>query len=72
MADGHTLNSGGKYFQGKYLQKLRSSKSSKKQFQSINRDIVTSDEIFEAFTGFDDDLWIDNNEYLHLIEQPRI
>ena len=64
---GHKLNSGEKYFRG-----VRSSKSSKKHFQLINRDIVTPDEVFEAFVGFDDELSIDNNEYLHLIEQSRI
>ena len=41
---GHTLNSGEKYFWGKYLQKVRSWKSNKKQFQLINRDTVTPDE----------------------------
>ena len=47
---GHTLNSGEKYFWEKYLQKLRSRKSNKKQFQLINRDVfVTPDEVFEAF-----------------------
>ena len=69
---GHKLNSGEKYFRGEYLHKVRSSKSSKKHFQLINRDIVTPDEVFEAFVGFDDELSIDNNEYLHLIEQSRI
>ena len=65
MADtyGYTLNSGEKYFLGKYLQK-----SNKKQFQLMNRDVfVTTDEVFEAF--IDDKLAIDNNEYLCLIEQ---
>ena len=47
-------------------------KVKKKQFQLINRDIVTTDEVFEAFIGFDDELAIDNYEYLHLIEQSRI
>ena len=70
---GHTLNSGEKYFRGKYLQKVRSRKSNKKQFHLIYRDaFVTPDEVFEAFIGFDDDLAIDKNEYLHLIEQSRI
>lgn len=56
MADtyGHTLNSEEKYFRGKYLQKVRQRKSSKKQFLLINRDIVTSNEVFGAFTGFND------------------
>ena len=70
---GHTSNSGEKYFRGKYLQKVRSRKSNKNQFQLINRDVfVAPDKVFEAFIGFDDDLAIDNNEYLHLIEQSRI
>ena len=69
---GHKLNSGEKYFRGEYLHKVRSSKSSKKHFQLINRDIVTPDEVFEAFVEFDDELSIDNNECLHLIEQFRI
>ena len=70
---GHTLNSGEKYFRGKYLQKVQSRKSNKKQFQLINRDVfVTPDEVFEAFTGFGDGLAIDNNEYPHLIEQSKI
>ena len=64
---GHKLNSGEKYFRG-----VRLSKSSKKHFQLINRNIVTPDEVFEAFVGFDDELSIDNSEYLHLIEQSRI
>ena len=69
----HTLNSGEKYFQGKYLRKVRSRKSNKKQFQLINRDVfVTPDEVFEAFIGFDDELAMDNTEYLLLIEQSRI
>ena len=69
---GHTLNSGEKYFQGKYLQKVQSRKSNKKQFQLINRDVfVAPDEVFEAFIGFDDELAMDNNEYLFLIEQCR-
>ena len=41
---GHTLNSGEKYFWGKYLQKVRPRKSNKNQFQLINRDTVTPDE----------------------------
>ena len=69
---GYTLNSGEKYFRGKYLRKVRSRKSNKKQFQLINRDIVTPDEVLEAFIGFDDELVIKNNEYLHLITQSRI
>ena len=70
---GHTLNSGETYFRGKYLRKVRSTKSNKKQFQLISRDVfVTLDEVFEAFTGFDNELAINNNEYLHLIEQSRI
>ena len=70
---GHTLNSGEKYFWGKYLQKVRSRKSNKKQFQLINRDVfVAPDEVFEAFIGFDDELAMDNNEHLLLIEQSRI
>ena len=32
---GHTLNSGKKYCPGKYLQKVQSRKSNKKQFQFI-------------------------------------
>ena len=68
----HTLNSGEKYFQGKYLRKVRSRKSNKKQFQLINRDIVTPDEVLEAFIGFDVELLINNNEYLQLTEQCRI
>ena len=67
----HTLNSGEKYFRGKYLRKVRSRKSNKKQFQLINRDIITPDEVFEAFTRFYV-LAMDNNEYLLLIEQFRI
>ena len=69
---GHTLNSGEKNFWGKNLHKVRSRKSNKKQFQLINRNIVTPDEVFETFTGFDDELAIDNNEYFHLMEQSRI
>ena len=62
-----------KYFCGKYLQKLRSRKSNKKQFQLINRDVfVTPDEVFEPFIAFNDELAMDNNEYLLLIEQSRI
>ena len=68
----HTLNSGEKYSQGKYLRKVRSRKSNKKQFQLINRDIVTPDEVLEAFVGFDVELLINNNEYLQLTEQCRI
>ena len=68
---GRTFNSGEKYFRGRYLQKVRSRKSNKKQFQLINRDIITPDEVFEAFTGFYV-LAMDNNEYLLLIEQSRI
>ena len=65
MADtyDHTLNSGNKYFPGKYLRKVRSRKSNKKQFQLINRNVlVTPDEVPEAVSGFDDDLAIDNTE----------
>ena len=65
MADtcGHTLNSGNKYFPGKYLQKVRSRKSNKKQCQLINKYVlVTPDEVPEAVSGFDDDLAIDNTE----------
>ena len=62
---GHTLNSGKKYFWGKYLQKVRSRKSNKKQFQLLSRHVfVTLDEIFEAFIGFDNELAMNNNEYL--------
>ena len=62
-AYGHTLNPGKKYFPGKYLQKVRSRKSNKKQFQLINRNVlVTPDEVPEAVSGFDDDLAIDNTE----------
>ena len=69
----HTVSSGEKYFRGKYLQKVQSRKSNKKQFQLMNSDVfVTPDEVFEAFIGFDDQLAIDNNEYLHLIEHSRI
>ena len=35
----HILNSWGKHFRVKYLQKVRSRKSNKKQFQLINRDV---------------------------------
>ena len=45
---GHTVNSGEKYFWGKNLRKVPSLKSNKKQFQLINRDIVTRDEVFET------------------------
>ena len=39
----------------------------------MNSDVfVTPDEVFEAFIGSDDQLAIDNNEYLHLIEHSRI
>ena len=70
---GHKLNSGEKYFQGKYLQKVQLRNSNKKRFQLINRNVfVTPDEVFEAFIGFVDELAIDNNEYLHLMEQSRI
>ena len=70
---GHTLSSEEKYFRGKYLQKVRSRKSNKNQVQLINSDVfVTPDEVFEAFIGSDDELAIDNNEYLHLIEHSRI
>ena len=69
---GHTLNSGEKYFRGKYLQKVRSRMSNAKQFQLINRYIDTPDEVFETFIGFEDELVIENNEYLYLIEQSRI
>ena len=69
---GHTSNSGENYFQEKYLQKVRLRKPNKKQFQLINRNIVTQDEVFEAFIRFDDELAIDKNEYLHLNEQSRI
>ena len=70
---GHTLNSREKHFWGKYLQNVRSRKSNKKQFQMIDRDLfVSPDEVFEAFIGFDDELTMDNNEYLLLIEQSRI
>ena len=74
MADnfGYTLNSGEKYFRGKYLQNVRSRKLNKKQFQLINRDIVTLDEAFEVFFGFDNQLAIDINAYLHLTEQSSI
>ena len=51
---------------------VRSMKSNKKQLQLISKDTVTPDEVFEAFIGFDDELEIDNNEYLHLIEQSMI
>ena len=69
----HQLNSGEKYFWGKYLQKIRSRKSNKKHFQLISRDVfVTPDEVFDAFIGFDDELAMGNNEYLLLIEQSRI
>ena len=58
---------------GNYLQKVRPRKSNKKQFQLINRDVFFApDEVFEAFIGFDDELAMDNNEYLLLIEQSRI
>ena len=43
MAYCQVLNSGEKYFRGKYLRKVRSRKSNKKQCQLINRDIVTPD-----------------------------
>ena len=33
---------------------------------------VTPGKVFEAFIGYDDELAIDNNEYLNLIEQSRI
>ena len=57
---GHTLNSREKYFGGKYLQKVQSRKSNKKQFQLISRDVfVTPDEVFEAFIEFDDELAMD-------------
>ena len=70
---GHTLNSGEKYIWGKYLEKVRSRKSTKKHFQLISRDVfVTPDEVFETFIGSDDELAIDNNEYLLLIEESRI
>ena len=68
----HTLNSAEKYFRGKHLQNVRSMKSNKKQFQSINRDIVTPVEVFEAFIESDVELAINNDEYLQLIEQTRI
>ena len=62
-------NLGEKLFGGKYLQKVWSRKSNKKQFQLISRDVfVTPDEVSEVFTGFDDELAIDNNDYLLLIE----
>ena len=75
MADtyGHTLNSGENYFQGKLLQRVRSRKWNIKQFHLINKDVfVIPVEVFEAFIGFDDELMIDSNEFLHLIEQSRI
>ena len=69
----HTLSSGEKYFWGKYLQKARSRKSNKKQFQFLDSDVfVTPYEVFEALMGFCDKLRIDNKEYLHLIEHSMI
>ena len=68
-SSGHTLTSAEKNCGGKYLQKVRLNQGSqKKEFQLISRIIVTPDKVFEAFIGFDDELAIDNNEYLHLTE----
>ena len=68
---GHRLNSGEKYFRGKYLQMVRSRMSNKKQLHLIHRHVfVTPDEVFEVFIGFADKLAINSNEYLHLIENP--
>ena len=59
-AYGHTLILGKKYFPEKYLQNVRSRKSNKKQFQLINRNVfVTPDQVFEALSGFHDNLAID-------------
>ena len=66
---GHTLTSAEKNCGGKYLQKVKQDQGSqKKELQLTSRIIVTPDKVFEAFTGFDDELVIDNSEYLHLIE----
>ena len=45
---------------GNIYKRYNQRKSNQKQFQLINRDIVTPDEVFDAFIGFDDELAIDD------------
>ena len=68
----HTLNWTEKYFRGKYIYRRYDQGRQIKSSSSWSRYIVTPDEVFEAFIGFDDELAMDNNEYLNLIEQSRM
>ena len=56
-----------------YLQKGRSSKINKKQFTILEKGkYVMADQIFEASVGIGDDLTMNDDEYLQLIEHPKM
>ena len=70
---GHTVLDGEMFFTGKYLQKIRLKKPNKKQFKIVEKNVyVTPDKIFEAFVGIADDLTMNDDEYLQLIERPKM
>ena len=73
--DGHTLNSGEKFFfwgGGRIYKNYGQGNQIKSSFSWSVDVFVIRDEVFETFIGFDDELAMDNNEYLFLIEQSRI
>ena len=56
-----------------YLQKVRSNKTNKKQFTILEKGkYVMADQIFEASVGIGDDLTMNDDEYLQLIEHPKM
>ena len=57
----------------RYLQKVRSNKTNKKQFSIIEKGkYVMPNQIFEAFVGIADDLTMRDDEYLQLIERSKM
>ena len=56
-----------------YLQKVRSNKTNKKQFTILEKGkYVMADQIFEASVGIGDDLTMNDDEYLQLVEHPKM
>ena len=48
-------------------------KTNKKQFKILEKNVyVTPDKVFEAFMGIVDDLTMNDDEYLQLIERPKM
>ena len=60
------------YFQGNYLQLVRSKKISSKQFNIIKKDVIMSpEEVFETFIDVPEDLTMAVVYYLALVGRAK-